>query len=42
MYLQSDGWFIGRNEKIRNQHGGLIVVWGYQAPEMRCKQISVK
>ncbi len=38
MYLQSDGWFVGRNEKIRDQRGEVIVVWGYQAPEMRCRR----
>jgi uncharacterized protein len=38
MYLQPDGWFMGRNEKIREQRGEMIVVWGYQAPEMRCKR----
>jgi uncharacterized protein len=37
MYRQADGEFLGRNERMREQqHGDVIVIWGYQAPEMRC------
>lgn len=32
------GWVKGRNESFWEHQGEATIVWGYQAPEMRCKK----
>lgn len=39
MFLEpsaSGARYVGRNESLWEHHGEATVVWGYQAPEMRC------
>ena len=41
MYLQPSGSgakYQGRNESLWEHDGEALVVWGYGAPEMRCKK----
>jgi uncharacterized protein/heat shock protein HslJ len=41
MFLEpsaSGAKYVGRNESLWEHHGEVIVVWGYQAPEMRCRK----
>lgn len=41
MYLQPSGSgakYQGRNDSFWEHHGEALIVWGYDAPEMRCKK----
>lgn len=43
MYLKpaaSGTSYVGRNESLREHQGEVVIVWGWQAPEMRCKRAS--
>lgn len=43
MYLQpaaSGARYQGQNESFWEHHGEAVVVWGYEAPEMKCKALD--
>ena len=45
MYLQPSGSgskYQGRNETLWEHHGEALIIWGAEAPEMRCQKTPVK